>query len=690
MISAPYGAEKLYYMEKKYFPRKFRVYLPLILLFVLLVFLMPTASKFNYDYKKGEPWMYETLVSQFDFPILKTDKQYAEDVEKAASRVIPFYRQDNMVARRAIDVLSEIKLGTSDDLRQVLLSDLNEIYSKGVLLSTSHPKDSSVSRLVYLQKDRNVVKLPVSEVYTVEDALKRLYGTAASSGQKRVVDSLFKTSALNRLIEPNLVLDQQSTDALHREGIENVTRTRGVFRAGQTIVSNGDIVTAETVQLLDSYKEEYEASVGYSGNSLFLWIGNSLISLCLVVLLFLSIYYCNWKIFTEYNKYLYLLLVFSLAAIGASLAARLNHEVFNMLPFTLVALYLLAFFKKRMVFIMYFISLLPVLLLAPDGVELFFIFLVSGTVGMFVFEKFNRGWLQFVTAFIVFAVMVLVWAAFRFVEGVDSLHDYRVVIDMALGALLMVAGYPLIYLFEKLFMLVSASKLVELSDTSNKLLRMLADKAPGTFQHSLQVMNLADAAARAIDAYVPLVRAGALYHDIGKINNPQCFTENETPGVKFHAELTPKESAQEIIRHVSDGLALADKYGLPQVLKDFINTHHGTTNTAYFYNKYLNEGGDPAQVDEFYYNGEKPTTKEQVILMLCDTIEAASRSLKDYSPENISSLVDRIIEGKVDECQLSSADISLRELNILKDVIKSYLMQMHHSRVAYPKRKVGK
>lgn len=690
MISAPYGAEKLYYMEKKYFPRKFRVYLPLILLFVLLVFLMPTASKFNYDYKKGEPWMYETLVSQFDFPILKTDKQYAEDVEKAASRVIPFYRQDNMVARRAIDALSEIKLGTSDDLRQVLLSDLNEIYSKGVLLSTSHPKDSSVSRLVYLQKDRNVVKLPVSEVYTVEDALKRLYGTAASSGQKRVVDSLFKTSALNRLIEPNLVLDQQSTDALHREGIENVTRTRGVFRAGQTIVSNGDIVTAETVQLLDSYKEEYEASVGYSGNSLFLWIGNSLISLCLVVLLFLSIYYCNWKIFTEYNKYLYLLLVFSLAAIGASLAARLNHEVFNMLPFTLVALYLLAFFKKRMVFIMYFISLLPVLLLAPDGVELFFIFLVSGTVGMFVFEKFNRGWLQFVTAFIVFAVMVLVWAAFRFVEGVDSLHDYRVVIDMALGALLMVAGYPLIYLFEKLFMLVSASKLVELSDTSNKLLRMLADKAPGTFQHSLQVMNLADAAARAIDAYVPLVRAGALYHDIGKINNPQCFTENETPGVKFHAELTPKESAQEIIRHVSDGLALADKYGLPQVLKDFINTHHGTTNTAYFYNKYLNEGGDPAQVDEFYYNGEKPTTKEQVILMLCDTIEAASRSLKDYSPENISSLVDRIIEGKVDECQLSSADISLRELNILKDVIKSYLMQMHHSRVAYPKRKVGK
>jgi putative nucleotidyltransferase with HDIG domain len=384
-------------------------------------------------------------------------------------------------------------------------------------------------------------------------------------------------------------------------------------------------------------------------------------------------------------------MVFSLAAVGASLAARLNPDIFSMLPFTLVALYLLAFFKKRMVFIMYFISLLPVLLFAPDGVELFMVFLVSGTVGMFVFEKFNRGWLQFVTAFIVFAVMALVWIAFRFVEGIDSLHNYHVVIDMALGALLLVAGYPLIYLFEKIFMLVSASKLVELSDTSNKLLRMLADKAPGTFQHSLQVMNLADAAARAIDAYVPLVRAGALYHDIGKINNPQCFTENETPGVNFHAGLSPKESAQEIIRHVSDGLALAEKHGLPQVLKDFIVTHHGTTNTAYFYNRYLNEGGDPADVEDFYYNGVRPTTKEQVILMLCDTIEAASRSLKDYSKESVSAFVDRIIEGKVEECQLSAADISLRELNILKDVIKSYLMQMHHSRVAYPKRnKVGK
>ena len=675
-------------MEKKYFPRKFRTYLPLVVVFVLLVFLMPRASKFSYDYKKGEPWMYETLVAQFDFPVLKTERQLADETEKVASMVIPYYRHDRSVQRNAMNMISEMDWTAFPQARPRVAAVISEIYSRGVR-SESLVKDTVEMKLIYVQQDNKAVKIPVMEVYTVQMASDALKDALAAVCGKRQADSLFNAS-LSSLVAPDLILDQQTTDMMHRESLENISRTRGVFRMGQVIVSNGDVVTAETEQLLDSYRAEYDANVGYSGNTAFMWGGNALIALSLVIILFLAIYYCNYRIFDEYNKYLYLLLVFSLAAVGASMASRFNPDVFYLIPFNLVALYLLAFFKKRMVFIVYFISMLPVLIFAPNGMEVFIMYLVSGTVGMFVFERFNRGWLQFVTALIVFVVMALVWAAFRFLEGVDSLHSYHTIIDMALGALLLVAGYPLIYLFEKIFMLVSTSKLVELSDTSNKLLRMLADKAPGTFQHSLQVMNLADAAARSIDANVPLVRAGALYHDIGKINNPQCFTENETPGVKFHAELTPKESAQEIIRHVSDGLALADKYRLPQVLKDFINTHHGTANTAYFYNKYLNEGGDPADVEDFYYKGLRPTTKEQVILMLCDTIEAASRSLKDYSQENVSALVDRIIEGKVDDCQLSLADVSLRELNILKDVIKSYLMQMHHSRVAYPKRKGGK
>ena len=258
---------------------------------------------------------------------------------------------------------------------------------------------------------------------------------------------------------------------------------------------------------------------------------------------------------------------------------------------------------------------------------------------------------------------------------------------MALGSLLSVAGYPLIYLFEKIFKLVSNTKLAELSDTNNKLLRILADKAPGTFHHSLQVMNLADAAARSINANVLLVRAGALYHDIGKISNPQCFTENQTSGVRYHEGLSPKESAHEIIRHVSDGLALAEKYGLPGEVKSFIASHHGTTSAAYFLTQYLNDGGDPEDVSGFYYDGVRPVAKEEVVLMICDAVEAASRSLKTYSPESISALVDAIVDGKAKENQFADSDISLREINIMKDEIKSYLQQMYHSRVSYPKRK---
>ena len=610
----------------------------------------------------------------------------AEDIEKVSSNVIPCYKHDASVFRRIMAGFRQTDLGDLEPHRQKIASELTDIYSKGVI-AAAPLRDSTVSRVMLIQRARRTVKQPVSEVYTMEDAQRQLYNTLSSEKSIRNLDSLYNASGLVRIVEPDLVLDQQTTDMLHRESIDNISRTRGVFRAGQTIISNGDVVTAEAVQILDSYKAEYEVSVGYLGNPFFLWAGNVLIAICLVIVLFLAIYYCNANIFSEFNKYLYLLMIFTLAAVGASMAARFNPDIFHMLPFTLVALYLLAFFKQRMVFTMYFISLLPLLILAPNGVELFVIYLVAGSVGMFVFERFNRGWLQFVTAFVVYVVMAIVWFAFRFAEGIDSLHNYNVLIEMALAAFLAVAGYPLIYLFEKAFMLVSASKLVELSDTSNKLLRMLADKAPGTFQHSLQVMNLADAAARSIGAYIPLVRAGALYHDIGKIANPQCFTENETPGVKYHAEMSPKESAQEIIKHVSDGLALAEKYGLPQVLKDFIRTHHGTTNTGYFYTKYLNDGGDPNDVAEFYYDGVKPTTKEQVILMLCDTIEAASRSLKDYSKESISALVDRIVEGKVNDGQFTNADISLRELNTLKDVIKTYLTQMYHSRVKYPPRK---
>ena len=678
-------------MEKINLPRSYKVYLPLIVLFLGLVFLLPRNPKFTYDYKKGSPWMYETLVSQFDFPVLKTESQLQQEKLQAWSEVTPYFRLDLEAVRNIDDRLSEKDFGEYPMVRGGVAKALSEIYAHGVVSYAGYDNVGEVfgkhDGQIYVQQDRKAVKVPVSEVFTVDQASSYMLESLKAAFPKVRIDSVWNAAELSDLVKPDLIYDQQTTEIVHEEYVDNISPTQGIVRAGQEIVANGEVVTAEIEQLLDSYKAEYNISVGYDAPSVYQWISNILIAFSLVLLLFLSIYYCNYTIFSQFNKYLYLILVFSLAAVASCLVEMTDPSLFYMMPFTLIALYLLAFFKTRMVFAVYLISLLPMLLLAPEGVELFFIFLVAGGVGILMFGFFNKGWLQFVTALIVFVVMVLVWGAFRLADGPESFNEYRTITKMALGAFMSVAGYPLIYLFEKIFKLVSNSKLVDLSDTSNKLLRELADKAPGTFQHSLQVMNLADAAARAIDANVLLVRAGALYHDIGKIANPQCFTENETPGVRYHADLTPKESAQEIIRHVSDGLALAEKHGLPGIVRDFIKTHHGTTSTGYFYTKYLNDGGDPDDVADFFYDGEKPVTKEQVILMICDALEAASRSLKDYSPESISALVDRIIDGKASDGQLTNSVISLHELNVVREEVKTYLQQMYHSRISYPKRR---
>lgn len=674
-------------MEKMRFPRRTRVYLPLIVLFLLLVFLMPKAPKFSYDYQKGSPWMYETLTAQFDFPILKTEAQLQEEVEKAWQSVIPYYRQQKSVSAQVERSLRAVDFGKYSSAKAELGAVLKSIYDKGVISqrSTSDVRTFN-SDLVYVQKDKRAQKVPLTEVFTVETASDFFRDAVAQSCPGADVDSLYSAVGLASLIQPDLMFDQQTTDLVHDEAVNYISRTQGVARAGQTIVSEGEIVTAEIEQMLDSYKAEFNRSVGTEGHSVYRIISTLLLAFALVIVLFLAIYYCNSKIFDQYNKYLYLLMVFALSVLASSLVSRFNQEYFYMVPYTLIALYLLAFFKKSVVFTVYVLSLIPILIFARDGVELFIIYLVAGVVGMLVFSSLNRGWLQFLTALIVFVVMVFMWGAFNLSEGFSGPVNYSAIMLMAFAALLSVSAYPLIYLFEKIFKLVSNSKLIELSDTSNKLLRMLADKAPGTFQHSLQVMNLADAVARSIEANVLLVRAGALYHDIGKIMNPQCFTENETPGVRYHADLTPKESAQEIIRHVSDGLALAEKYGLPAVIREFIETHHGTTCTAYFYNKHLVEGGSEEDRKEFCYDGVKPKTKEQVILMLCDAVEAASRSLKNYSAESISELVDKITNGKIDDGQLSESEISLSELNTAREVMKSYLQQMYHARVAYPKR----
>ena len=288
------------------------------------------------------------------------------------------------------------------------------------------------------------------------------------------------------------------------------------------------------------------------------------------------------------------------------------------------------------------------------------------------------------TAMIVFVALLLTFVGFRLINDGSSLNDYTLIMYLLLGSFLSVAGYPLIYLFEKIFGLVSNSRLMELADPNSKPLRILAQKAPGTFQHSLQVMNMADAVARSVDANVLLVRAGAMYHDIGKTENPKCFIENENIGSSYHDQLSPLESAEMIIRHVTDGLVLASKYNIPSVVSDFILTHHGTSTASFFYSKHLKEGGSPDMESRFRYKGRLPESKEQTIVMICDTVEAASRTLTDNSPQTFDKFVEGIVASKINAGQLDRSEISLKELSQMKQVLKIYLSQIYHDRVVYP------
>ena len=653
---------------------------------------MPRTAKFNYDYKKGSPWPYETLISQFDFPILKTEDQIREERGVSGTIVIPYYRYSEETVSQAVKNVQSLDLGPYKNIRPSVVMNLEDIYAKGVISDAKVRIDNSSVRisenLIYVQKNKRAAQTARSEVYKVSEAKDQLVAMVAKTYPSVNLDSLFRKAGVYSVIVPNLLYDKAMTEITHAESDDYVSPTLGYVKADEKIVSKGEIVTAEVAQMLDSYKQEYNKVYGYSGPRVLLYFGNIIIAIALCVILYLSIFYSNPMVFEDRNRYYYLLLVFLLSTVITFVMLRWAPQFLYMIPYPVFALYLLAFFRKRVVLPVYVVILLPLLIFSGGGVELFVMYLIAGAVTLETFGYLAKGWQQFLNALILFGVEILIFFGFRLIDVGSNAGWWVDAIQIFVGSMLTVALYPLIFLFEILFNLVSITRLVELADTNNPLLKELSAKAPGTFQHCLQVMNMLDSAGRALDANVPLLRAAALYHDLGKLQNPLCFVENQTPGAsKYHEGKTPAESAADIIRHVDDGLAIADEHRLPDEIKAFILTHHGTGPASYFLNQYLNDGGDPEDTAAFYYHGQKPTTKEQVILMVCDSIEAASRTLKEFTPEAFDRFVEGIVSSKEKAGQMEDADITIHDLNLLKSILKSYLQQLYHGRVVYPKRK---
>lgn len=665
--------------------KNYRIYLCFAVLMVLVTLLYPKEGKFKYEYTKGRPWAYETLIARFDFPLLKTEAEILKEKEERSSEIVDYFNYDGSVEENKISEMLKAAQDKemSQSVARTIAAKLSSLYETGI--ASEFTGDDISDKVIFIKNGKRYIQTPAQNVLTLESAKAMMASYLAEIKADDKID-------ISGFIAPNLIFDANTTRMAHKEAVDYISPTKGMIYAGQLIVSEGEMVTSDICQMLDSYKTEYKMSFGYAGSEWALWLSHFLIALAFAAILYFTILFIDRSLFQDIRKIIFLILMVLLSFLGAVISYSFGQSSFYLAPFTVLVIYMNAFFRKGVVWPVYLVALLPVMLIPDSGVQFYLIYAVSGFVLLHTYKHFSKGWLQFANAVFVFAAMMFVYSAMSLASGSEEIVFSNFDISlMACNAILTVVLYPFVFIFERVFLFVSYSKLLELSDTNNKALQELQVKAPGTFQHSLQVANLAENAAKKIGAYYMLVKVGALYHDIGKMENPACFVENRSEGTQdYHKTLTPEESAHDIIKHVEDGMALAKKYKIPGIVSDFILTHHGTTMTRYFYTKYCNEGGDELRTAPFTYGGRRPESKEEVILMLADSVEAAARTLKTYNETSISELVESIVSGKIQERQIEDSAVSLNELGLIKQSFKDYLMQIYHSRIVYPKRKISK
>ncbi len=658
--------------------RKIRIPLLFLAVAAIMLFFFTDRNSFRYRYQAGTPWNYESLTATFDFPILKSEEQLQQEREQKSAQSMDCYRYDENVLSQVLGAFAAFE---TDSLRQVVTASLEGIYLSGVVSSLNGDGD-----MISVRRGKKIEQVPASDVYTTGEACARFLEDLNAAALEVNVDSLVAKNNLAEAIVPNLYYDPQTTATLARQALEYISPTSGMVYTGQRIVDRGEIVTVETARILDSYKAEFISS--YGGSSLtgfMLHLSHLLMVVLLLAMYALMIYSTDRSLYSDFPRLSFLMLLYVLVYVAVTAFPASNETILYLIPFCLYILYVREFFRNRVCLPLYLAALLPLLALRDNGVVLYLMNALAGAVLLISYKYFSRGLRQFANSLFIFIALMFVYGTFKVTTGTPL--ENRIVLYLALNSILSIIGYPFVFLFERMFSLVSQMRLWELSDTNNALLLEMSRKAPGTFQHSMSVANLAEAATRAIGGDSRLVRVGALYHDIGKINNPLCFVENQAAGDNYHRDLSPQQSAHDIIKHVEDGLVQAKRHNLPPQVADMIASHHGTTKTMYFYTKYCNAGGDPDNVEPFTYKGKLPQTKEEAVLMMADSVEAASRSLRDYSQESIAAMVNNIVDGKLSGGQVAKSDITLGEIDTIKHIFVENLQQVYHGRVAYPKPK---
>ncbi|MGJ8760863.1 MULTISPECIES: HD family phosphohydrolase [unclassified Polaribacter] len=661
---------------------------------IAIVYLFPKGGQFKYDFNNGQLWKYDNLYAPFDFSIQKTAEEIALEKKQISENSKVYFLQDFDVEKsvksnykRRISLLKQSDSLSSDEIvniSKIGQNVIDNIYKRGFLEVVSQEKVSNKNEIVALRKGNEVEDILFKNLLTSKEVLEiirsNLEAERSFYGKKILLD------LLSEIIKPNIYLDTIYTDKVNENAIKNISYTKGIVEAGKLIILKGDIVEGKKLAILNSLKTESESQVWTDSNYNWIILGYTiLVSLALLMLLlFLKKY--RVEIYDNNNQVTFIFFNVFLMIFIQTLVIKYNADYLYVVPLSVLPIVLKAFFDARLGLFTHVLTVLLLGYIVPNSFEFIYLHIIAGMVTILtVSELYKRGNLFISVAQITLIYMVTYFAFSIIKEGNASQINWNYFMLFAANGLLSFLSIIIIYMYEKVFGLVSDITLLELSNTNAKLLRELNEKAPGTFQHSMQVANLAEAAANEIGANSMLVRTGALYHDIGKILNPMYFTENQSTGVNPHNDLSARDSSKIITDHVIKGVELAKKYKLPDRIIDFIRTHHGTSSTYYFYKKEQELNPDTkVDIKKFQYQGPIPFSKETAILMMCDASEAASKSLTKPTALSISNLIDKIISKQMADNQFLNSNITFREIEIIKKVIKKKLMNIYHLRVEYP------
>lgn len=653
----------------------------------LILWIFPSQRAFNYEYAQGRPWRYETLYAPFDFSIKKTEEQLKAERETAAKNKVFYFDYDDSVVseqtaklkrlfqeRFAVEAVSNSQ---SNRLESQLAFWLDSIQRSAVF----GDEVEFVGQLKLIRQNQ-AISYPKEQAQSLsqhKENLKKLVSADLTDNQLTLMRQL-----LSELVAVNARLNQALTESAYQSKVEQISMTRGLVPEGSLIVAKGEIIEADNFQILESLKYEYQSTQIEESNTLYIFLAYSALVSLVLILLMLYLRKYRRDIFENSNQLAFVYINIVLMVLITTLLVDIDERFVYLSPLSILPLVLKNFFDARVALFTHILTILIIAMTVSNAYEFVFLQIVAGVVVMIGSNELQKRTNLFAAAFQITVVYLISYVAFHGLnQGGLRTIDYQILLLFVLNGMITLFAQPLIYLFEKLFGLVSDVSLLELSDTNSKLLKELSEKAPGTFNHSLQVANLCEASANAVGANSLLLRVGALYHDIGKMAQAEFFTENQILGTNPHEDLEPQESADIIRRHVIRGIEIARKHNIPDRIIDFIRTHHGNSLIYYFYKKEVELNGE-ANEDDFRYAGPTPFSKETAILMMCDAVEAASKSLNQPTYEAIDAFVERVIDTQVESGQFDAASITLKEIEQIKKVLKKKLTNIYHVRIEYP------